>query len=58
MGQLTDGEPLSWKETKDLSKAIRRSGIRQFIHNFPVIKDHHQDTLKWGDEVRTRVFFS
>ncbi|CAG0917913.1 unnamed protein product [Notodromas monacha] len=51
MGPLKNGDVLSWEDTKQFSKAFRRSGIRQFIHHFPVMQKHSEDILKWGDEL-------
>uniref|UniRef100_A0A0K8TTX2 Glutamate--cysteine ligase n=1 Tax=Tabanus bromius TaxID=304241 RepID=A0A0K8TTX2_TABBR len=51
MGLLTEGSPLSWKETKKLSTHVREHGIQQFIHLYARLKDRQGDVLKWGDEV-------
>lgn len=51
MGLLTEGSPLSWEETKKLSKHVREHGIIQFINLYRRLKDRHGDILKWGDEV-------
>lgn len=51
MGLLTEGSPLSWEETKKLSKHVRDHGIEQFINLYRRLKDRHGDILKWGDEV-------
>lgn len=51
MGLLTEGSPLSWEETKKLSKHVREHGIQQFIHLYRRLKDREDDVLKWGDEV-------
>lgn len=51
MGLLTEGSPLSWEETKKLSKHVREHGIEQFINLYRRLKDRTGDILKWGDEV-------
>lgn len=51
MGLLSEGSPLSWEETKKLSKHVREHGIEQFINLYRRLKDRHGDVLKWGDEV-------
>lgn len=52
MGLLTEGNPLSWEETKKLSKHVRDHGIQQFINMYSRLRDRTGDVLKWGDEVR------
>lgn len=54
MGLLTEGSPLSWEETKKLSKHVREHGIKQFINLYRRLKDRQGDVLKWGDEVRAQ----
>lgn len=56
MGLLSEGSPLSWEETKKLSKHVREHGIEQFINLYRRLKNRTGDVLKWGDEVS--VFFS
>lgn len=51
MGLLTEGSPLSWEETKKLSKHVQEHGIEQFIHLYERLRDRQGDILKWGDEV-------
>lgn len=51
MGLLSEGSPLSWEETKKLSKHVREHGIEQFINLYRRLKDRTGDILKWGDEV-------
>lgn len=51
MGLLTEGSPLSWEETKKLSKHVREHGIIQFINLYKRLRDRQGDILKWGDEV-------
>jgi len=51
MGLLSEGEPLSWEETKKLADHIRRHGIVQFINQYHRLKDRSKDCLMWGDEV-------
>lgn len=51
MGLLTEGSPLSWEETKQLSKHVQQHGIEQFIHLYERLRDRQGDILKWGDEV-------
>lgn len=56
MGLLSEGSPLSWEETKKLSKHVREHGIEQFINMYRRLKDRTGDVLKWGDEVHIRSF--
>lgn len=56
MGLLTEGSPLSWEETKKLSKHVREHGIEQFINLYRRLKDRTGDILKWGDEVSFNQF--
>jgi glutamate--cysteine ligase catalytic subunit len=51
MGLLTEGSPLSWEETKNLSEHVRQHGIVQFINLYKRLRDRQGDILKWGDEV-------
>lgn len=51
MGLLSEGSPLSWEETKKLSKHVREHGTLQFINLYRRLKDRQGDVLKWGDEV-------
>lgn len=51
MGLLTEGSPLTWAETKALSKHVQQHGIQQFIHLYARLRDRQGDVLKWGDEV-------
>lgn len=51
MGLLTEGEPLSWEETKKLADHVRQHGIIQFINQYHRLKTRSKDCLMWGDEV-------
>ncbi|KAL5013742.1 hypothetical protein ScPMuIL_008012 [Solemya velum] len=51
MGLLSEGEPLSWEETKKLADHVRKHGIRQFITQYKKLKERKKDVLYWGDEV-------
>lgn len=51
MGLLTEGNPLSWEETKALAEHVRQHGIEQFINLYSKLRDRTGDVLKWGDEV-------
>ncbi|CAH1247844.1 GCLC [Branchiostoma lanceolatum] len=51
MGLLSQGSPLSWKETKKWADHVRKHGIQQLINIYRRLKDRHEDVLKWGDEV-------
>lgn len=51
MGLLTEGSPLSWEETKKLSKHVQEHGIQQFINLYARLRDRQGDVLKFGDEV-------
>lgn len=50
MGVLPDGIPLSWQETKALSKHVQQHGVQQFINLYKKSKDRKGDPFKWGDE--------
>lgn len=52
MGLLTEGNPLSWEETKKLAEHVRQHGVEQFINLYSKLRDRTGDVLKWGDEVR------
>lgn len=52
MGLLSEGNPLSWEETKALAEHVRQHGIEQFINLYRKLQDRTGDVLKWGDEVR------
>jgi glutamate--cysteine ligase catalytic subunit len=43
MGLLTEGNPLSWEETKKLANHVRKHGIQQFINLFARLKDRKGD---------------
>ncbi|XP_076161965.1 glutamate--cysteine ligase [Ptiloglossa arizonensis] len=51
MGLLSEGNPLSWEETKNLADHVRKHGIIQFINLYKRLRDRQGDVLKWGDEV-------
>ncbi|XP_043254726.1 glutamate--cysteine ligase catalytic subunit [Colletes gigas] len=51
MGLLSEGNPLSWEETKNLAEHVRKHGIIQFINLYKRLRDRQGDILKWGDEV-------
>lgn len=51
MGILPEGAPLSWEETKALSKHVQKHGVQQFINLYRKSKDRHGDPFKWGDEI-------
>ncbi|XP_015364646.1 PREDICTED: glutamate--cysteine ligase [Diuraphis noxia] len=51
MGLLTEGQPLSWDETKQLADHVRQHGIDQFLNLYHQLLDRKGDILKWGDEV-------
>ncbi|XP_040567390.1 glutamate--cysteine ligase [Lepeophtheirus salmonis] len=51
MGLLSEGQPLSWSETKKLADHVHEHGITQFINSYEKLKHRHGDDLKWGDEV-------
>jgi len=58
MGLLSEGEPLSWEETKKFADHVRRHGIIQFINQYHRLKDRSKDCLMWGDEVCTYYWLS
>lgn len=51
MGLLSEGQPLSWEETKALADHVRKHGVQQFIHLYRKLETRKGDVLKWGDEV-------
>ena len=51
MGLLSEGQPLSWEETKALADHVRKHGVQQFIHLWRKLETRKGDVLKWGDEV-------
>lgn len=51
MGLLTEGEPLSWEETKKHADHVRQHGVDQFINQYHRLKNRSKDCLMWGDEV-------
>ncbi|XP_075982985.1 glutamate--cysteine ligase [Anticarsia gemmatalis] len=51
MGLLSEGNPLTWEETKALAEHVRQHGIEQFINLYKKLQDRTGDVLKWGDEV-------
>lgn len=55
MGLLTEGSPLSWEETKKLSKHVQEHGIQQFINLYARLRDRQEDVLKFGDEVCNKL---
>lgn len=57
MGLLTEGQPLTWEETKQLADHVRQHGIDQFVNLYHQLLDRKGDILKWGDEVITSVFY-
>lgn len=56
MGLLTEGQPLSWEETKQLADHVREHGIDQFVNLYHQLLDRKGDVLKWGDEVKNIIF--
>ncbi|KAG7205824.1 hypothetical protein KM043_007765 [Ampulex compressa] len=55
MGLLSEGNPLSWEETKNLAEHVRKHGIIQFINLYNRLRDRQGDVLKWGDEVEYMI---
>lgn len=51
MGLLSEGTPLTWPETKNLSNHVRFHGIQQFINHYSSLKTIKGNCLRWGDEV-------
>lgn len=56
MGLLTEGNPLTWEETKNLAEHVREHGIIQFINLYRRLKSKTGDILKFGDEVSMKNF--
>ncbi len=55
MGLLSEGNPLSWDETKKLADHVREHGVIQFINLYHRLKNKTGDILKFGDEVCINV---
>ena len=55
MGLLSDGEPLSWEETKKLAGHVHLHGAKQFLALYERLKHRQRDGLKWGDEVEYMI---
>ncbi|XP_063704452.1 glutamate--cysteine ligase catalytic subunit [Culicoides brevitarsis] len=55
MGLLSEGNPLSWEETKKHAEHVRQHGIQQFINLYAKLKDRQGDILKWGDEIEYMI---
>lgn len=51
MGLLTIATPMSWDEAKKHADYVREHGITQFINIYYRLKDRHNDSLKFGEEV-------
>ena len=51
MGLLSEGEPLSWPDTKALAQHVRIHGANQFVALYERLKNRQRDSLLWGDEV-------
>lgn len=51
MGLLSEGNPLSWEDTKKYANHVREHGVTQFINLYKRLRDRQGDVLKWGDEV-------
>ena len=58
MGLLSDGEPLSWPDTKKWAQHVREHGIEQFIVLYEKLKERQGDVLKWGDEVGREINYA
>ncbi len=57
MGLLSQGSPLNWEETKKYADHIRKHGIIQFLNIYNKVKERQKDVLKWGDEVRNKLYY-
>ncbi|XP_065365246.1 glutamate--cysteine ligase-like [Calliphora vicina] len=55
MGLLPEGTPLTWQETKALSKHVQKHGVQQFINLYRKSKDRRGDPFKWGDEIEYMI---
>lgn len=51
MGLLTVATPMPWAEAKKWAEHVRQHGIAQFINIYHNLKDRHNDSLKFGEEV-------
>lgn len=51
MGLLTVATPMPWEEAKQYADYVRKHGILQFINIYYRLKDRHNDSLKFGEEV-------
>lgn len=51
MGLLTIATPMNWDEAKKYADHVREHGIIQFINIYHRLKERHNDSLKFGEEV-------
>jgi hypothetical protein len=54
MGLLTVATPMQWAEAKKYADHVREHGIKQFINIYYNLRDRHNDSLKFGEEVCVR----
>lgn len=56
MGFLEVGEPpLSFEESKGYADYIREHGTIQFLNLFKRFEHHHNESLKWGEEMEYHI---
>ncbi|VDD93461.1 unnamed protein product [Enterobius vermicularis] len=55
MGLLTEGTPLSWRETVPHVEKIKDKGLDQFIYLYHRLKARDSDKLRWGDEIEYTI---
>ena len=55
MGLLSEGRPLSWKETKKCAPMVQKLAALQFLRIYHREKDRNGDKFKWGDEVKSNA---
>eukprot|EP00966_Prymnesium_polylepis_P092746 2146813-Prymnesium_polylepis.1 len=56
MGFLELGDPIPWKESRDVIAYVRKHGIKQFIAMYNKVRTIENDELLWGDELEYGIF--
>ncbi|KAG9509669.1 Glutamate--cysteine ligase catalytic subunit [Fragariocoptes setiger] len=51
MGLLSEGQPLSWKDTSCLAKFVQQRGLVQFATIYKNAASRRDKCHKWGDEI-------
>ena len=56
MGFLGLGQPIPWKDSREVIEYVRKHGIAQFIAMYNKVKGIENDELLWGDELEYGIF--